>query len=661
MGIVHKLPQHVANCIAAGEMVENPASVVKELCENAIDAGAAEIGVTIREGGLSEIVVTDDGCGMSPEDAETAFQRHATSKLSTEQDLFNISTLGFRGEALAAISAVSTVILETRTADTETGTRLVLEYGKIVERGEVVSMPGTTFTIKNLFRNTPARMKFLRTNVSEGSAVSSVVSKLALSHPEIRFTMQRDERVVFTTSGSGDLFQTITDVCGREFASSLVQLDAGSADISTPHIWGYVTQPTSARSSRVMQYAFLNGRAIQSKTVTAALEEAYHGFQTTGKFPGCVLHIALDPALADINVHPTKLTVKFAREGVIFDAVYHAVRGALEQLTNRPSFSLNSTAARTTPAPSLPKFTPSPLTASSAPIQTRIPLKINPDAIVSDRPVSAPSVSSDFKIYIPPKPLSENVEPISTPVPEASGCEAAPSEPLTAAASEPLTAAAPETPSEPEKPETSAPIPEISENAAVPAEENAVPEFRIAGVLFSTYIIVEAENEVLFIDFHATHERIRFDKLMDEYHRGGVAPQLLLSSLILSLSPDEYTAVMEHMDMLINCGVEAEPFGEHDIAIRALPPGINTASIPALISEICRDLRRPGTATSLEESLLHRIACHSAVRGGDTLSEAECRALAERVLTDPTLRCCPHGRPVALIMTKRDFIRNFER
>jgi len=256
MGIVHQLSAQVANCIAAGEVVENPASVVKELCENAIDAGATEITVSIRDGGLSEIMVSDNGCGMSPDDAETAFLRHATSKLHSAEDLNAIVTLGFRGEALAAISAVSVVTLETRREEDDCGTLLELEYGKITRRDEAVIMPGTTFIIRNLFRNTPARMKFLRTNMGEASAVTAITGKLALSHPEISFTMKKDNRINFTTSGSGDPLQTITDICGKEFAEGLVPLASPGADISQPRVWGFVTTPTAARASRVMQYTF---------------------------------------------------------------------------------------------------------------------------------------------------------------------------------------------------------------------------------------------------------------------------------------------------------------------------------------------------------------------------------------------------------------------
>ncbi|MEA4824858.1 MAG: DNA mismatch repair endonuclease MutL [Clostridiaceae bacterium] len=610
MGIVHQLPQHVANCIAAGEVVENPSSVAKELCENAVDAGATEITVSMRGGGIAELIVSDNGCGMSREDAELCFARHATSKISTERDLDGITTLGFRGEALAAISAVSRVTLETCEVGAECGTRIIREYGETLACEDAVISPGTTFAVRELFRNTPARMKFLRTDSAEGAAVAAVVGKLALSHPEVAFTMIRDTKRSFETSGSGDLYQAITDFCGREFSRGLLRVDAGAGDASAPHVWGYVTQPGAHRATRGMQYFFLNGRAVQSKLIVAALDDAYHGFIPGGRFPGCVLHVALDPELCDINVHPTKLTVKFTRERDVYLAVRQAVTDVLNLSETRPTFSM---------------------THEGAPIRM------------------APMEDGRQ-----PEPQSDSVAPEMPPLPEMPPMQQTPMAPETARVREPLPIA--ETLPEREP----LPIPEASQVPNTTPEPSGVPPFRVAGMLFDTYIIVETGNDVVFIDFHATHERLRYNRLLQEYREGGVASQTLLASVILPVPPEEYAAVLEHTQELTRFGVEAEAFGRDEIAIRALPTGTDPESAAELVAELTREWKHAGTASPVED-ILHLIACHGAKRAGDSLTAPERESLAARVLGDPTIKSCPHGRPVAVTMSRRDFVRNFGR
>ncbi|MGI6335928.1 MAG: DNA mismatch repair endonuclease MutL [Eubacteriales bacterium] len=632
MGKIHKLSQHVANCIAAGEVVENPASVAKELCENAIDAGATEITVSMRGGGITELSVADDGCGMTPEDAALAFQRHATSKLFTEADLSGLVTLGFRGEALAAISAVSQVTIETRTADADVGTRLTLDCGKIIERGDAVIMPGTTITVRDLFRNTPARMKFLRTNAAEGSAVASVVGKLALSHPEIRFTFLNDTRTAFTTDGQGDLMETLTAVCGRDFAQNLLKIDAADQEGSglETRVWGYVTPPQAARASRAMQFFFLNGRSIQNRTILAALEEAYRGFQTTGKFPGCVLHLALDPERVDINVHPNKLTVKFANDNDVFQAVHRAVRAALEHNTARPAFSF-TTHPQAAAIPAIPAPRPDG--------DTKLPDSWGKPVAFVPPPRPTPVITT-----LPGNQLTA----IRTPKP---------AQPLRIHDVAPQTQDAAFAALGDDAVRTPQPVPEKPQPVQ-PASDDTPP--RVLGVLFGTYIVVEHGDEAIFIDFHAAHERIRYDKLLSEYRAGGVVSQTLLSSLLLPLPPEEYTAVLANTELLQKCGLELDAFGEDTVAIRALPAGVEPDEAPALLRELCESVRADGeTERALE--MLHCVACHSAVRAGDSLTPAECDALAVHVLSDPDLRFCPHGRPVAVIMKKREFIRNFSR
>ena len=661
MGKVHQLSQHVANCIAAGEVVENPASVAKELCENAVDAGASEITVSMRGGGIAELVISDDGCGMSREDAQLCFARHATSKIRSEEDLGGITTLGFRGEALAAISAVSRVTLETCERGAECGTRVVREYGETLAVEDAVIAPGTTFAVRELFRNTPARMKFLRSDSAEGAAVASVVGRLALSHPEVRFTMLRDTKRAFETSGSGDLFQAITDFCGKEFARGLLRLDAaGEGELSVPRVWGYVTSPAAHRATRGMQYFFLNGRAVQSKAVAAALDDAYHGLIPGGRFPGCVLHLALAPELCDINVHPTKLTVKFTRERDVYLAVRRAVRDLLERTQTRPVFDLASPAPETEPPASKPEKEPVP-PAPGTPLSS--PMPSAPEAAAEERPVQTRIFAPP--VWVPPS-SGAGFAPVMTFVPDAetaAGVPPASSMPPASTAHElPLAEEAPPPPDDRDAPPASSvtPAPEMPpdapETATVPEK---VPEFRVVGMLFDTYIVAETADEAVFIDFHAAHERLRYDRLLREYRAGGVASQTLLSSVILAVSREEYEAVCAHADELSRMGVDAESFGEDGIAVRALPAGTVPDDAAALLAELAREWRRG--APSPVEDRLHLIACHGAKRAGDSLTPPERETLARRVLSDPTLKSCPHGRPVAVTMSRRDFIRNFGR
>ncbi|MBE6929231.1 MAG: DNA mismatch repair endonuclease MutL [Ruminococcaceae bacterium] len=699
MGIINRLSAHVANCIAAGEVVERPASVVKELLENCIDAGATVISVEIRGGGIDEIIVADDGCGMSPDDARACFLRHATSKISSEEDLEGIATLGFRGEALAAISAVSRIELTTRPRDQELGTRLYLEAGEIQENEECACAAGTVFHISNLFFNTPARMKFLRSVKAEGMHVASVVTKLALSHPEVRITFVRDGKEVIATSGDGDLQAAVYSVCGRDFAGTLEQITGSPS--SNVHVWGFVTRPECARSSRNMQYMFLNGRSIQSRTVMAALEEAYRGFSTTGKFPGCVLHLALDPMLVDANVHPAKLEVKFADEHAIFEAVYYAVRAALQKATARPEFHLKNESPFLDEAPE--KTSEKPETTAAAGTehekasdeQTTAPLgKIGSFSEQSER-VEYPVISRHQKPHNtmdamtiwehlregsrtpPPIPLRPTEEPalfervpvlrreepqkkaviVDADIPEEESVPSKLPEPAKSAG-EPVQEAIPEEI-----------IPESAQESGTDTDlipetpETAVrePQFRVLGELFGAYIVAECENEAIIIDKHAAHERIRFEQLLREQELGSApAVQTLLTPVVLSLEPAEAAAVAENEELLRSYGVTAENFGGHDLVIRELPEDVDPDHAAALVTELAHALRHTSHA-QLREAILHRMACHSAIRGGEYTTMAEMEALTRIVLTTPTLKHCPHGRPVAMIMSKQDFIRNFER
>ena len=614
--------------------MERPASVVKELLENSIDAGASSVTVEIRGGGIDEIVVADDGCGMAPDDARDCFLRHATSKIASEEDLDGIATLGFRGEALAAISAVSRIELTTRPREQELGTRLYLEAGEVLEKDECACAAGTVIRIRNLFYNTPARMKFLR----------------------------KDGKEALSTAGDGDLESAVYSICGREFAAGLEEV-TGSPNANV-HVWGYVTRPECARATRNMQYIFLNGRSIQSRTVMAALEEAYRGHSTTGKFPGCVLHLALDPELVDANVHPAKLEVKFADEHAIFEAVYYAVRAALEKKTARPEFHLKE---ETVPVREVQANTKTFEPRVSAPVQQRAAW------MEQTQQKPAPGMMAPAEIWAHLREdsaktaavLTQNIpvlRPFAVSEPEAEPDEEIIVPPIVPSAALQVCTSTAEVVRTPVS-EEEIPVQTVEAEPAVQEEPEIqpCPDFKVLGELFGAYIVAETAGEALIIDKHAAHERIRYEQLLREQEQGSApAVQTLLTPVVLTLEPAEAAAVAENEELLRSYGVDAENFGGHDLVIRELPADVSPAQAAALVTELARALRQTNRA-QLREVILHRLACHSAIRAGEYTTMAEMEALVRIVLTTPSLRHCPHGRPVAMTMSKQDFIRNFER
>ena len=627
---IQQLDSHVADLIAAGEVVERPASAVKELLENAIDAGAAAVTVEIRSGGMSLIRVTDDGCGIAADEAEVAFLRHATSKIRTEYDLEAIGTLGFRGEALAAIAAVSRVDLLTRTPDAPLGVALSLEGGTVTEREESGCPAGTTIVIRDLFFNTPARLKFIKRDASEGAAVLSAVQREALAHPEVAFTFIREGKTELRTPGDGQLKSALYSVFGRDIALGFTPVKgSGEGGIT---VSGFVSLPVCCRGTRGYQHFFVNGRYIKSKTMTAALEQAYANQKMVGKFPGCVLHVTTKLSAVDVNVHPTKTEVKFVSERQIFDAVYHAVLAALTGgSAPRPAMSLEKPKPVDTVTPNQTAIALHDFTrpAEKAPAPPR-PENVRPAAPVpplrKEAPIPAPVVSTPRAEVPAPSPAPVQREPAPAP---ASNPEPAP--PAPAAQAEP-------------EPPTPEPQP-----------------WRLAGEVLNTYIIVEQGEKILFIDKHAAHERMWFDQLKSRDWRP--MSQILLAPIVFTPTPEESAVLLENLPLLLEFGFEVEDFGQGALIVRQVPHDIDAEQAEETLTELAGRLLTTGgraDPAAARDELLHTMACKAAIKGGQKNGPAELERVARAVLSGQ-VRYCPHGRPVAIELTRSQLEKQFKR
>ncbi len=626
---IQQLPAHIADLIAAGEVVERPASVCKELLENALDAGASAVSVELEKGGLTYLRVTDNGCGMAADQLPTAFLRHATSKLRTASDLAAIHTLGFRGEALAAISAVSRLDVFSREPSSDAGAMLHLEGGVPGEVTAAGCPVGTTVCVRDLFYNTPARMKFMKKDSAEGAAASAVVTQLALSHPDVSFKLLRDGAEVLHTPGNGELLPAVYAALGRDFALSLLPVSGSNGDV---RVSGFVTKPLAGHGTRARQLFFVNGRLVKSQLLTAAVEEGYRNRLLKGKFPGCVLHITLPADTVDVNVHPAKTVVKFVSDKTVFDAVYHTVTSALDEEGRPPKpvekpFFQAMTAAEfrarpDTPAPKNAVELPAGKAIGSAPARTYTPV-----------PAPAPAA----------------------PVPEVRDVAPEPGKAFTAPTARPGTvyhitppAAAPEP--EPEQ--------QAIEMPDVPVREEA--PWRIAGEVLKTYIICEdGDGAVWLIDKHAAHERVRFDALK----ASPVPPmeQQLLTPAAVTLSGEEYGAVLENLPLLERCGFRCEDFGDGTVLVRALPDDVPAAEAASTLEELAQKLLlQRADPETLRDELLHTIACKSAIKAGMTSDVTELAALVRRVQSGE-IRYCPHGRPVAARLTRYELEKMFKR
>ena len=675
MPIIHTLSPHVANLIAAGEVVERPASAAKELLENAVDAGATKITVEIRNGGMTFLRVTDNGCGMSPEDAETAFLRHATSKLQTAEDLTAISTMGFRGEALAAIASVSRVDLLTKTPGAVAGTSLHLEAGKVTEKEEAGCPEGTTIIVRDLFYNTPARMKFMKADTVEGSAVTAVVQKQALAHPEVAYRLLREGKEVLNVPGDGKLRTAIYGVYGRE-AGNLIPVDS---HWEKARVWGYVSRPTDARNSRNFQTFFVSDRPVKSKLLTAALEEAYRNQIMVGKFPACVLHIDLPANAVDVNVHPAKTEVKFLSERQVFDCVHYGVLAALRKITDRPELDLGKAPERAEASPAKkPDFYRTMTTeeykkfsAAMGEMPKPDPQKMGPAlrAWNTETPGSAaplrqaPAYPQAAAPKMPPPP------PMPRREPPLGDLDSGKVRPLPDFSKSPLAAdpVKPEIPvfqtglDLPQEKVPSEPFPEApaEEQETIPRAGSA--PWRMAGELFHTYILVEQGEEAFLIDKHAAHERILFDKLRSQDRE--IAGQQLLTPLVCPLGAEAAATVLSNLDLLSELGYEAQEFGEGTVLLRQIPMDLDPDQAKDSVTQLAEDLMegRREDRDTLRDNLLHTIACKAAIKGGWHTDPKELEALVNTVMRREDLKYCPHGRPICVKLTRRQLEHRFGR
>lgn len=684
MGRINVLDKHTAELIAAGEVVERPASVIKELVENSIDAGSKSITVEIMRGGVSYIRVTDDGHGIMKEDIRNAFVRHATSKVASEDDLLSISTLGFRGEALASVSAVAKVELLTLSDNEEIGTRFVIHGGEEIEFDSAGCPQGTTIIVRDIFYNIPARMKFLKKDVSEGNAVTAIIDKIALSHPEIAFTYIRDGRQALKTTGDGKLLSAIYAVFGREFAKTLIPVDYSLNGVS---VSGYISQPYNSRPNRNMQNFFINNRYVRCRTAMVALEEACKGSVMVGKFPACVLGISLSFEGVDVNVHPAKTEVRFINERPVFDAVYHGVKSALNsnhrekevELKQRPpaektvydvsgqktpfsfeslkliqqkqSYAKNPAVTQKSdnsvisePIVSVPKkaspFQTQRLSDSSddrSAVEAYLNM-LDKSAAASDNALKMDKTDTANEIAVPQPSLFENNTPDTAQEKTDNDADA-------------LNVQGAQPPAAQDEIENNNPITEITK-----------PSLKYIGEVFNTYILAQrGDRELLVIDKHAAHERIIYEKLKRE--KSSVYSQTLIEPISVLLSSGEYDAVTNNIDALSRLGFEIDDFGSSTVLVRAYPQYLKIEDIKPTVEEMAGYLldNKKQIESEKMDWVYHNIACRAAIKGGNLNSEEELTEIMRIVENDEKIRYCPHGRPVSTVIKKSEFEKMFGR
>lgn len=614
------LPKEISELIAAGEVVERPASVIKELVENSIDAGADNITVEIQHGGITYMRITDNGCGIEKNDVPTAFLRHATSKIKNSGDLNAIGTLGFRGEALAAVSSVAKVEMFTKPRDAAFGTHYEIEGGveKLCE--EAGCPDGTTIVIRDIFFNTPARMKFLKKDVSEANAAAAVVERIALSHPEIAFKLIRDGKQALMTPGDGKINTAVYSVLGREFAGTLMEVDGGLDGIG---VKGLTCKPVSCRPTRNYQFVFLNGRLVRSGTVTAAVEQAYKNSAMVGKFPGFVLYLTVPLNTVDVNVHPAKTEVRFSDERRIFDAVYSSVKNALARGDTRPEVKLHE-----------PVFNPFERMTTAEYKQQPIMKPTVAEEIYKNRPSLHNAYKPQEKTVL--RDANYNVSKTNN------------------------TVYIPERIINPPPMAEESPQPQRTVSVDIMRDvEDERPPITLIGEAFLTYIIVQMGESVFMIDKHAAHERILFNRLKKEQK---TETQTLLTAVIVALTGDEYNAAISNTEALEKAGFEVEDFGNSSVRVSAVPASLTREDIPSVISELAGKLSK-GKAPDSErlDDMYHTVACKAAIKAGSRTSPLEMQKLAERVLYSDDVMYCPHGRPVAFEIKRRELEKQFGR
>ena len=650
---INVLPKHIADLIAAGEVVERPSSVVKEAVENSIDAGATIITVEIQHGGITYIRITDNGCGILRDDIRNAFVSHATSKIATADDLNAIGTLGFRGEALASVSAVSKVEVLTKSAEENAGTHYRIEGGEEILLDEAGCPDGTTLIVRDLFFNTPARMKFLKKDVSEANAVASVIDRVALSHPEISFRFIRDGKETLLTPGDGKLLSAIYAVFGKEFANSLIEIDYS---LNGVHAKGYISKPVYSRANRNMQMFFLNSRLVKTQTGSVALTESYKNSIMAGKFPACVINLTVPNEMVDVNVHPSKLEVRFANEKAVYDCIYYGVKNALNKETERPQVNLDKIF-------STPKFAKpqvfTPIEAEQIKFKPqKEEIKITPKK-EEIKVIPVVSEKEEVKLTYQDKifDIPETAKKVSTEVYVA--------QPEVVYAVEEKEELIKEEPPQTKitfynPPETV----EIKEETVVVTEEKEeiqIPDFKIIGEAFKTYIFVECEGKLMIIDKHAAHERMIYNELKNSTN--GIFMQSLMIPVTVTLSKEEYDAVINNLETLEKAGFSVESFGSSTVIVRECPSVIELGDIENILTE---------TATYLMENkndlinekldwIFHSSACRAAIKAGDKTDRFELEKFTAKLLGDEDVRYCPHGRPVLAELTKRELEKFFGR
>lgn len=702
MGVINVLDKHIAELIAAGEVVERPSSVIKELVENSIDAGAKNITVEIKNGGTTFMRVADDGCGIYRDDIKKAFLRHATSKVKTANDLDMISTLGFRGEALASISAVSRLQVITKNENEEIGSCYEIEGGDEISLEEAGCPTGTTFVIRDLFYNIPARSKFLKKDVAEGNAVSALMDKIVLSHPEVAFTFIRDCKQVLRTFGDGKLLSAIYSVFGKDFAKGLIPVDYTLDSVT---VKGYISKPINSRPNRNMQNFFINGRFVKTRTGMAALEEAYKGSIMVGKFPSAVLQLTVPYEIIDVNVHPAKIEVRFINERPVFDAIYHAVKTALQQGDERKQIHFkentafneikkvnpfNNAQAVFAKAENTPAEKPiKPIERIEPVLKNSEPKPYNPfdELDLKDeksKPVSIDNLkmsdsSNPFDIYSKQaikrnselenkkaefsKQKLEKAEQLILKATQQE--ESLPKQEITV---DDLTAESTETPIETEvSKEEVKPLKEISENKTdnndalteLPKEQT---KLRFLGEAFNTYIIVEKnDNEVLIIDKHAAHERIIYEKLKAD--SGSANVQYLLTPITVTLDKIDYDAAVSNLDMFAKCSFDVEDFGNGTLLVRSAPQYLAATEIADCITEMSGYIAsgKKDIYTEKMDWFYHNVSCRSAIKAGNKSTVQELMDIAWTLERNPQIKYCPHGRPICIVMTKYEIEKQFGR
>lgn len=655
MAHINILPKEVYSLIAAGEVVERPMSVVKEMLENSIDAGARHIIVEIKNGGTTYIRITDDGCGIAREDVEKVFISHATSKISTGEDLNAIGTLGFRGEAMASIAAVAKVELLTKTENESSGTRYEINGGEKISLSDAGCPNGTTVVVRDIFFNVPARMKFLKKDVTEGNAVQGVVDRIALSHPEISFRFIRDGKQVLITSGNSDLKGTVYSVFGAELSDTLIETDYS---YNSMRLTGYVSRPHQSRKSRSMQFFFINGRLVKSATAMAALEQAYKNLIMVGRYPACVLNIEIDPKLVDVNVHPSKTEVRFVNEKPVFDLVYYGVKTAVETKNSVKEGSFYSDAngrnyrnleTQTSKIDfGVKPEQPSQLKFSNATANN--PWRVAaPSGYTEHKRKDSYGDPKDYKIksgriFSENETVEENEYSTTVTIDFSDKKDTAEKPENTVSA-------------QPSAQEASAPA------AAVVDEKDDVPAFKVVGEAFNTYIIVEIKNDLYYIDKHAAHERMNFERLKKEAAQTGIASQTLLVPAAVSMTPEEYEAVISNIHLLSKCGFAAEDFGSNTVIVREIPALLEGCDVKDLILEIAQKLLEHKTDIEPEKMdwIFHSSSCRAAVKGGDKTTPQERELFVEKLLSMPEIRYCPHGRPVMVKISRYELEKQFGR